>query len=386
MMHAKIKELLSNAQRRLVGSIAVICLQFALVFVASAAPQTAEKEADLKAVRARIDSIRQSLHAEAGRRDALSNQLKNAELDIQSKRQSLAEIRSERRASERQLTELRVEQQKTEQQIAAERQQLAATVRVAYINGRAEQLKLLLNQQDPAQLGRMLTYYGYFGRARADRIASIGDRLAHLELLTERIAAEAERLKQMEAIQVERVGSLAQARQERSRQLAAIQAGLKSRGDQLKRLEREAAGLERLIAELRRAITDFPALAPQAFQKVQGKLPWPVTGKLLARFGSPRSGGPLKWEGILIGAAPGTQVRAPFHGRVIYADWLNGLGLLVVLDHGGGYLSLYGHNEELYRKVGDVVSPGDPLGALAERAAGDQSALYLEIRRGKQPL
>jgi len=351
-----------------------------------AAQTPAEKEADLKQVRARIDSIRQSIQAESGRRDELANQLKNAELDIQTKRQSLAEIRQERRESERQLAELRREQQQTEREIADERAQLALSLRLAYMNGSAEQLKLLLNQQDPAQLGRMLTYYGYFGRARADRIAAISDRLEHLALITERIARETERLKQVETSQADRVSSLAEARKERSRQLAAIQSTLKSRGDQLKRLEREAASLEKLIAELRRALSDFPSLAPQGFEKVRGKLPWPLNGKVIARFGEFRAGGPLKWEGVMIGAPAGTQVRAPFHGRVVYADWLNGFGLLVVLDHGGGYLSLYGNNEELYRKVGDTVAPGDPIGALAERGAGDQPALYVEIRKGKQPL
>lgn len=373
-----------QCSRRLRLAASIVLLSLALP--ALSAQGAADKEADLKQVRARIESIRQSLHAETGKRDKLASQLKDAELDIQSKRQSLAEIREERRTSERQLGELRAEQRKTEREIADERDQLAATVRLAYINGQAEQLKLLLNQEDPAEFGRMLAYYGYFGRARADRIASITDRLAHLALVAEKIATEAERLKSLESKQAERVGSLAEARAQRGRQLAAIQASLTSRGDQLKRLEREAASLEKLIAELRRAITDFPALAPQAFPKVQGKLPWPVSGKQLARFGSPRSGGPLKWEGILIAAKPGTPVRAPFHGRVVYADWLNGLGLLVVLDHGGGYMSLYGHNEELYRKVGDIVSPGDALGAVGERSSEAESALYLEIRRGKQPL
>jgi septal ring factor EnvC (AmiA/AmiB activator) len=106
----------------------------------------------------------------------------------------------------------------------------------------------------------------------------------------------------------------------------------------------------------------------------------------LVRFGEPRAGGPLKWQGLLIGAERGTQVRAPYQGRVVYADWLPGLGLLLVLDHGGGYLSLYGHNEQLYRRVGENVVPGDALGAVGDAAGTSQPALYFEIRHGRQPL
>jgi septal ring factor EnvC (AmiA/AmiB activator) len=137
---------------------------------------------------------------------------------------------------------------------------------------------------------------------------------------------------------------------------------------------------------LRRAIEEFPELAEQPFQRVKGKLPWPVKGRVLAKYGQVRAGGPLKWQGLVIGAERGAQVRAPYHGRVVYADWLPGLGLLIVLDHGGGYMSLYGHNEQVYRRVGDRVAPGDALAAVGEAAGLGRPGLYLEIRKGKQTL
>src|SRR5690606_39303350 len=118
---------------------------------------------------------------------------------------------------------------------------------------------------------------------------------------------------------------------------------------------------EKLVEELRRAIEEFPELAEQPFQRVKGKLPWPVKGSVLARFGQLRAGGPLKWQGMVIGAARGTQVRSPYYGRVVYADWLPGLGLLRVLDPGGGYMSLYGTHEPLFRRGVHRVAPGDVL-------------------------
>jgi septal ring factor EnvC (AmiA/AmiB activator) len=307
-------------------------------------------------------------------------------LAVQSAREQLASVRSQRIAAERRLAELKQEQADTRRKIEAQRGALSAELATAYMNGRQEQLKLLLNQQDPARLGRMMAYYGYFGRARAERIERISDELEHLDLLNENISAEASRLRVLEEESEQNVKSLAGARQRRAQTLAQVQSKLKSRSEQLAKLQRDARSLEKLVEELRRAIEEFPELAEQPFQRVKGKLPWPVKGSLLARFGQQRAGGPLKWQGLVIGAERGTQVRAPYHGRVVYADWLPGLGLLLVLDHGGGYMSLYGNNEQLYRRVGDRVAPGDVLSAVGDAAGVGKPGLYLEIRNGRKAL
>jgi septal ring factor EnvC (AmiA/AmiB activator) len=344
------------------------------------------KEAELKQVRSRIESIRRWIHAEAARRDALSTQLKDADLEIQSARERLAAVRARRAAAEKRLAELTADHIQTEHSIAGERDVLAGELQVAYMNGRQEQLKLLLNQGDPAQLGRMMAYYGYLSRARAARITAISEHLAHLELLTENIAAETDKLRTLEQENARDVEALADARARRARTLVEVQSRIRTRNEQLTKLQRDAHALEKLIEELRRAIEEFPELDEQPFQRIKGKLPWPVKGSVLARFGQLRSGGPLKWQGMIIGAQRGSQVRAPYHGRVVYADWLPGLGLLVVLDHGGGYMTLYGHNEQLYRRVGDRVAPGDLLAAVGDAAGVGQPGLYLEIRKGKKAL
>ncbi len=360
----------------------VLC---ATAFQASAAGVDT-KEAELRQVRTRIEAIRKQIHADAERRDALTGQLRQADLQIQSARERLAEVRSRRIESEQKLAGLRNEQAQTQRTVAEERDELAAEVKVAYMNGRQEQLKLLLNQRDPAALGRMMAYYGYFGRARAERITAITEHLAHLELLGESIAAETARLRELEAQNARDVRALAGARERRAQTLAEVQAKLRTRNDQLAKLQADAQALEKLVEQLRRAIEEFPELAEQPFQRVKGKLPWPVKGRLLAKYGQLRAGGPLKWQGLVIAAERGTRVRAPYYGRVVYADWLPGLGLLIVLDHGNGYMSLYGHNEQVYRRVGDRVAPGDVLAAVGEAAGLGRSGLYLEIRKGKQTL
>jgi septal ring factor EnvC (AmiA/AmiB activator) len=368
-----------------ISAAAYVLLLWSTAFQATAAGIDT-KEAELRQVRTRIEAIRKQIHADAERRDALSGQLKQADLEIQSARERLSAVRGRRIESEQKLAGLRNEQAETQRAVAGEREELGAELTVAYMNGRQEQLKLLLNQRDPAAAGRMMAYYGYFGRARAERITSITEHLAHLELLGESIATETARLRELEAENQRDVKALAGARERRAQTLAEVQAKLRTRSDQLAKLQSDAQALEKLVEQLRRAIEEFPGLAEQPFQRVRGKLPWPVKGSLLAKYGQLRAGGPLKWQGVVIAAERGAQVRAPYYGRVVYADWLPGLGLLIVLDHGGGYMSLYGHNEQVYRRVGDRVAPGDALAAVGEAAGLGRPGLYLEIRKGKQTL
>lgn len=350
-------------------------------------PTPAQKEAELKKVNARIEKVRKAVNQDIEKRDKLSAQLRDAELGVQGARRKLDETRAQRIASEARLEELEREQASREKELAAERGALAGELRTAYVNGREEQLKMLLNQQDPAEFGRMLTYYGYFGRARAERIDSIRDKLEHLALLREKIAAESQRLKDLEARQEQELAALKGAQQQRTQAVAAIDSQIKTRGGEIKRLESQARGLEKLIADLRKALQSVPVAKQAPFEPLRGKLPWPVQqGKVLARFGQPRAGGSLKWQGMLIGTDRGSRVRAPFAGRVAYADWLPGMGLMIVLDHGGGYLSLYGHNEEVFKKVGDPVAAGDVIGAVGDTGGHNQPALYFEVRRGREPV
>jgi septal ring factor EnvC (AmiA/AmiB activator) len=346
-----------------------------------------QKESELKRVNDRIERVRRSVNADIERRDRLGTQLRDAELAVQAARKALDEARAQRIASEARLKELEREQERRERELGAERGALAGELRAAYVNGREEQLKLLLNQQDPASVGRMLAYYGYFGRARAERIGSIRDQLDHLALVRERIASEGRRLGELEAKQEQELASLRASQQKRTTAVAAINAQIKTRGGELKRLESQARALEKLIAELRKALDNPPVAKKAPFEPLRGKLPWPVPqGKVLARFGQPRAGGSLRWQGMLIGTERGARVRAPYAGRVAYADWLPGMGLMIVLDHGGGYLSLYGHNDQLFRKVGESVAAGDVIGSVGDSGGTDQAALYFEVRRGREPV
>jgi septal ring factor EnvC (AmiA/AmiB activator) len=362
---------------------AALLAGLACVLAFEAAAQ-ADAERELEEVRERIEALQRSMRQDTNRRDALSGQLRDAEEDVRDARGRLSDVRKRLAETDANLKRLAAERERNEEALEGQREALAAALRAAYVGGQQEEFKLLLSQEDPATLGRMLVYYAYFGRARAGQIAEIEGIVAKIEEDAAAEAAERERLAALESESRRELSSVDAARDERSRALKAMNAQIKTRNDSIAKLKREAASLEKLIADLRRAMSDLPPTGGQAFDKVRGRLAWPVAGKLIARFGQARGGG-LKWNGVMIEAARGAAVKALYDGRVAYADWLPGMGLLVIVDH-GGYMSLYAHNEQIYKSVGDRVAGGEAISTVGDTGGRSKPGLYLEIRRGAKPI
>jgi septal ring factor EnvC (AmiA/AmiB activator) len=262
---------------------------------------------------------------------------------------------------------------------------LAGQLRAAYTIGRQEPLKLLLNQKDPALAGRMFAYYGYFGRARAAQIRLIEENVARIAELERELDAEDQELAELERQQRAQLHQLELSRVERSQVLASLEAQSHTRAQNLERLRSQQAGLEKLLRELRAAVERFPLEGNDAFARLRGKLAWPVSGRVVARFGDARAGG-VRWDGVLVATERGAAVKAVCQGRVIYADWLPGLGLLTIVDHGDGYLSLYGHNERLYKAAGEQVATGDTIAAAGDSGGSSRPELYFEIRKAGKPV
>jgi septal ring factor EnvC (AmiA/AmiB activator) len=230
-----------------------------------------------------------------------------------------------------------------------------------------------------------MAYYGYFGRARAAQAGEISAVIANIEEDDAKIAAEDAELQRLEAARRSQLEDLEDARRQRSKVLASLTAEARDREQSLQRLQRQQVALEKLLKDLNRALQDFPVDANDAFAKLRGQLAWPVAGKVVARFGETRAGG-VRWNGLMIAAERGAPVRAVYHGRVAYADWLPGLGQLLIVDHGNGYLSLYGHNERLFKTAGSEVRAGDTLAAAGDSGGRAQTELYFEIRRAGKPV
>jgi len=353
--------------------------------LAADAPDRRRTEADLKAIAAQIEKVRQQASRDAVERDRLSKALKSAEQSVASARGKLSQTRGQRaeRAAER--SKLDTERRGRESALLRARSGLGDQIRAAYLLHDGGPVKLLLNAQDPAAIGRLMTYYGYIGRMRAAEIAGINDNIHKISELRGKIESEDRQLAGLESAQKQQVGDLEQARSTRGKVLANLEKEAQDRKASLARLQRQQAALEKLLKDLDRALEKFPVDATGAFAKLQGQLAWPVEGKLAARFGETRAGG-VKWNGVVIAAAHGAPVRAVYHGRVVYADWLPGLGQLLIIDHGGGYLSLYGHNDRLLKSAGAEVKAGDTVAAAGDSGGRAQDELYFEIRRGGKPV
>ena len=361
--------------------IAALCLLLPVAAAAAAhtAPQdTVQAQAKLTALRARIENLTQRRAATLAERDAQGARLRDAELAITAKRRALGELQGAVLALERSRAALRAEQSRTQAALDAERSALSGQILAAYQIGRQEQLKMLLSQTDPAALGRMLAYYGYFGRARAAQIDQIRERQQQLQTLGVQIDDQSAKLQALQDEDQRALADLSRARAERALSLAAISREVKSRDQELADLKRQEQALEALLVDLARVLQDFPTDKSRDFNELRGRLPWPVSGSIVARSHD-------RENGVLIDAAKGAAVRAPYFGRVVYADWLQGLGLLLIIGHDGGYMSLYGHAEVLYKSVGDRVAPGDVIASLDD-TEGKPAQLYFEIRQGRKAL
>jgi septal ring factor EnvC (AmiA/AmiB activator) len=361
-------------------------ISIALLTPTPGGAQDARKtEAELKALKAEIERVSSQLKSDRAARDRLARELRNAEMSVSDVRKSLDDLKDERAEHARKRAALAEDKRQRQANLARERESLAGQLRAAYLIGSEEPLKLLLNQKDPARAGRMFAYYSYFGRARAEQIDRITATLARLVQLDGELAAADERLAQLESERRAELGKLDGARARRGKVLASLQTEARERAQSLDRMKREQGALEKLLRELKRAIQRFPPDTNTAFGRLRGKLAWPVAGQLVARFGEIRAGG-VKWDGVVVATERGAAVRAVSQGRVVYADWLPGLGLLTIVDHGDGYLSLYGHNDRLYKAAGERVSAGEPVAAAGDSGGRARPELYFEIRKAGKPV
>jgi septal ring factor EnvC (AmiA/AmiB activator) len=360
-------------------------LWLAALALPAAQPDRARTEANLRSLQERIERIQRQVQDDAAAKDRLTRDLRAAEQSVSRAQGELGKVRSRR--SETGAERARLQEERARRLAERDRTQadLAAQLRSAYMMGRNEPLKMLLNQRSPASFQRNSTYYGYFGRDRARKITSITENIAEIDELARQIEEQDSQLAKLETERQRRVQELDKARRQRGQVLSSLQVQSRNRGAQLKRLQQQQQQLEKLLADLRKATEATPFDPNDPFGKLRGRLSWPVAGKVESGYGEALAGG-LRSNGIQIAADRGATVRAVHEGRVIFADWLSGRGLLIILDHGNGYLSLYGHNEQLFKQAGATVQAGDAIATAGDSGGRATPGLYFEIRRAGKPV
>jgi septal ring factor EnvC (AmiA/AmiB activator) len=344
------------------------------------------KEQELEEVREQISALKASMDKSAASRDRVTAELQSAEMQISEQRIRLQELERERNYSTKRKEELDTGIEQHQLELAAESRQLAEQVRAAYMSGGQERFRLLLSQRDPATLGRLLSYYRYFNEFRAGNIEIVNGHITELATLRSQVAAEEARLAGLARERYDELGKLNTAQESRRSLLATLQGRIASESREIEQLAAQEKDLSRLIDELTSILSDYPIRSEDPFSAHKGRLTWPVAGTLLHDFGQPRVSDRMKWNWVVLAAPRGREVRAIYHGRVVFSDWLAGLGLLVIVEHGEGYMTLYGYNETTMKNAGDWVAPGDVIATVGDSGGQARSALYFEIRRDTAPL
>ncbi len=340
------------------------------------------REQELENVRSHIREVQDQLRTAQDQRRDLSDSLRETEQSIGeiTRRMRVLASRLERHGAE--LAELEERRRSEQRELDTQRATLAGQVRAAYAMGRQERLKILLNQQDPAMVTRVMVYYDYCNRARAEQVRAVRSSLAQLSATQEAIRAERDKVLGLEASDVEQRQALEQARAARKQVLASLNQEITSHGAELAGLKKDEESLQRLIERLQHALIDIPAETTDrpSFVSRKGKLPWPADGRLAASFGTPKRVGGMLWDGVLIAAPEGEEVHAVHRGRVAFADWLRGFGLLLIIDHGDGYMTLYGHNQSLFKETGEWVEAGEPIASVGSSGGRARTGVYFGIR------
>jgi septal ring factor EnvC (AmiA/AmiB activator) len=348
----------------------------------------AEQELDKSQAEFRLDQVTQTIgklreQLEESRADHRKeqNQLREVDLAIQ---QADLDYRALEQRHKEHLVELEMLKRQRENYLSSldERMaQLSEQVRSAYQMSSQSRIKLVLNQDDPAHLGRMLAYYDYLNRAQVEKISALRGALTTLDGMQQSIDRELLRIENVQNEQRAVLNELNQQREERNVLLAQLASQINNEESRLQELEQNRQDLEALLERLSDVLADIPAdLGSRVgIARQKGRLQPPVKGPVRHAFGQRRAGG-LHWQGWLIGVKTGTEVKAVAYGRVAFADWLRGYGLLMIIDHGQGYLSLYGHNESLLREAGAWVEPGEIISVVGSNPGSDQG-LYFELRK-----
>jgi septal ring factor EnvC (AmiA/AmiB activator) len=367
----------------LLGSI--ITLTASAGFAQSDPEQQTQQEID--ALRQKIAQIQEGMERKRTERDVLQTRLREAEIEIGALDQSLTEIEQ---AIQQELTRLLALDAKREELNGAlnlEQEHLSEEIRTLWLINQGGGLRILFGDQSPDEIALNLVFFERLLTSREASLERYASLIKEADDNRQALSASQARLAAQQAVLEKQRSDQADLQAERELALATIVRSLDNDDSQVQALEADATALTDLLEEIRSALAERTLSAPVIpFSAADELLIYPTTGKPINRYGARRNASDMRWRGWMIPNQEGAEVKAIYHGQVVYADWLRGQGLLVIIDHGEGYLSLYGHNRSLLRSVGDQVSPGDVIARIGNTGGLDKPALYFEIREAGSPV
>jgi septal ring factor EnvC (AmiA/AmiB activator) len=342
----------------------------------------------LDEIRGKISDLLSNLTEKQGKYTDLRKELQKLEITIAKVSVSLRSTQKKHTDASNRLSQHQTELEDLNRQLNRQRGLLAGQIRAAYTLGQQPELKLVFNQQSPTEMGRAMVYFDYLNRARSHEINAYLESIRRQQQLKTDIAATLTELEQLATEQTRQKNQLTAHRNSRKELLDRLSHDIEQQKLALNDLESSRTRIEKLLQSLGEIMADIPPNADDQhpFASLKGKLPWPVRGKFVADFGSRRGNSDLKWSGVVINAAYGTPVRAVNHGRVVFADWLQGFGFITILDHNDGFMTLYGHNQALLKEAGDWVEAGETIATVGDSGGQETSGLYFEIRSQGKPV
>ncbi len=384
-----------TAIRRHAGAVSTVCalagaaLLFAATALAGDESQLKKNTAELDKLRDKIESVNKSIEADRSQKDSLRSAVEAAERKLADAQGQVHKLGAQIDLQTAKVRQAQEDQAAAEHRLAEQKDALAQQIRAAYILGTGGRTELLLSQDEPDRVGRLLLDYDYLNRARKASIDHISDEIQQAATLEAKYQSELDTLRGLQTQRKQALADIETDRSQRRQAMNQVQTRLAGESEELKRLQGNEKQLQNLLESLKRALASAPpptSSSSKPFTGKHGSMQWPLRGDILANYGDPKAGGRLQWKGIWISAPEGSAVHACASGRVAYVGWLSSFGLIVVIEHERGLFTLYGHNSTVGKEVGDSVSAGDVIAAAGNTGGYEQPGLYFEVRKGTDPI
>jgi len=359
----------------------------------------ASQQEELANLRKRITAMQREMDKTSESKSEAADALRESERAISDSNRKLAELSTQQRAADRKLNELQTQEQQLSKSMTGQQALLGKLLYQQYLGGKQEYLKLFLNNQDPNLIARDLQYYQYIARSRSAWLTTLHKDLTALNIASAATRAQRSELDQLRTEQTAQKKTLENDQRARLQVLSKISLQLRQQRREINRLQRDENRLATLVDKITKMLAQPKSKSlfrndnlpdnrfdGSPFEQLKGKLVLPVRGEITNHFGAPRPDSTVLWKGLFLRTSSGQAVKAVAAGRVVFADWLRGFGNLLIVDHGKGYMSLYGNNETIYKQVGDVLRGGDTVASVGNSGGNEDSGLYFELRHESKPL